>query len=393
MQPHELTVLHVAGVDMHCRLPSIMRLRERGINVCAAGSGESAPFDAAGVPFYRYPLARGASPLADRETRRHFREIIDSVKPHVVHSFSTKPCVLIPPVARAAGVPAVLRTLCGLGYLYSTDSLKARLLRVPYLMLQRKASRASNTTIFQNEDDRALFRARGVVRDDNSTLIPGSGVDVENLRDQLPKEDRRARLRDELKLGDGPAVIMISRLVKQKGVTHFLQTAREIRRERPDVRFLLVGPVAGEGGQAVSLDTIHDHADDVTYLGYRRDIPALLSVCDIFALPTMYREGVPRVLMEAAALGLALVTTNMPGCRDVVIDRETGFRIEPGDQPALTRAISEFVESPELRADLGSRAFARIESRFAVSRIIDAYIDAYSQALGEPIEDIRRRAA
>ncbi len=395
MLTDQLTVLHVAGVDMHLRLPSILRLRDAGINMCAAGSGSSKKFDELDIPFYRYPLSRGASPIADQKSRKHLAEIISRLKPHVVHSFSTKPCVLAPPVAKSVGVPAVLRTVCGLGYLYSSESLKAKLMRIPYLMLHRRASKASDFTIFQNEDDHALFRSKRVVNDQNSMLIPGSGVDLAQLRGQLPDFEERARLRKELRLGDGPIVMMAARLVRQKGVVEFLQTAREVRAEHPESRFLLVGPVAGEGGQAVSLQTIQEYSDCVDYLGYRSDMASLMGVSDIFVLPTRYREGVPRVLMEAAAMGLACVTTNMPGCRDVVHDGETGVLIEPGDQPALTVAVRRLVESPELRADVSANAVSRIQSRFEMSHIINAYVDAYGRALGEPIETTApvRRAA
>jgi glycosyltransferase involved in cell wall biosynthesis len=393
MQPSELSVLHVAGIDMHLRLPSILRLRERGVHVSAAGSGDSKQFDELGIPFYHYPLSRGASPLADRHTRERLAEIMSEVRPDVVHSFSTKPCVLVPPVARAAGVPAVLRTVCGLGYLYSTETLKARMMRVPFHMLHKKASKAASFTIFQNDDDRQLFRSKGIVTDDKTTLIPGSGVDIEALTAQIPNHEERDQLRYNLKLQGGPVVIMVSRLVKQKGVDHYLESAREIKKDYPDATFLLVGPVAGEGGQAVSLNTIESYSGDVSYLGYRTDIPTLLSMADVFVLPSRYREGVPRVLMEAAALGLALVSTNMPGCKDVVIDQETGFLIEPGDQPALTEAITKLVDSPELCADMGTRALARIQERFEVSRVVDAYMELYGKALGQPIEEIRRRAA
>ena len=225
-------------------------------------------------------------------------------------------------------------------------------------------------------------------------LIPGSGVDVGALRNSLPSEERLEKLRQELRLDGQPVVIMISRLVRQKGVVDYLEAAREIRSRNPDVRFLLVGPVAGEGGQAVSLGTLHEYERDVQYLGYREDIPALLSVSDVFVLPTRYREGVPRVLMEAAGLGLGLVSTNMPGCRDVVLDRKTGLLIEPGDQAALTTSIRELVETPKLREALGAAAFARIQDRFEMSRIIDAYIDLYGQALGTSIAaEPARRAA
>ena len=395
MLSNQLTVLHIAGVDMYLRLPSIVRLRDLGINMVAAGSCEADKFELAGIPFHHYPLARGANPIADRESRKRLTEIIRDVNPNVVHSFSTKPCVLVPPVARAVGVPAVLRTVCGLGSIYSSETLKIRLMRIPYLMLHRRASRAANFTVFQNADDHALFKSKSVVTEANSVLIPGSGIDIAALKAKLPDFTERERLRKELRLGKGPVMLMASRLVRQKGVVEFLQSAREIKQQHPETTFLLIGPVAGEGGDAVSLKTIQEYADCVNYLGYRSDMPALMSLSDVFVLPTRYREGVPRVLMEAAALGLACVTTNMPGCRDVIHDGQTGLMIEPGDQPALTSALQRLVASPELRSELGQSATARIQSRFEMEHIINAYIDAYGTALGttiEPAKPVRRAA-
>ena len=392
MRPGDLSVLHVAGPDMALRLPSILRLKERGVEVHAAGSGSSQPFDELGVPFYPYELNGSASPLADRKTSAAITEIIREVQPDVVHSFSTKPCVLVPPAAKALDVPVNLRTVCGLGYLYSSNSLKAKLMRIPFLAYHRRASRAANLTIFQNEDDWTLFRKKGVVHDDNSMLIPGSGVDIDALANQMPKEVQREKLREEIGAGDGPIIMMVARLVRAKGVDLFLESARTIRKQHPEATFVLVGPLAGNG-RGISLKTIESYSEDVRYLGYRSDIPALLSMADIFALPSQYREGVPRVLMEAAALGLGLVTTNMPGCRDVVINEETGLRIEPGDQQALDNAITRLIESPDLRMELGSRALARIRERFEVSRVVDSYLDVYSRLLGHPITTPQRRAA
>ncbi|MFK7820851.1 MAG: glycosyltransferase family 4 protein [Planctomycetaceae bacterium] len=392
MRPGDLSVLHIAGPDMALRLPSILQLKQRGVQVHAAGSGSSQPFDDVGVPFYPYELNGSASPLADRKTNVALAEIIREVKPHVVHSFSTKPCVLVPPVARMLDVPVNLRTVCGLGHLYSSNSLKAKLMRIPFLAYHRRASRTADMTIFQNEDDWNLFREKSVVRNDNSMLIPGSGVDITGLAEQIPNQSQRAQLREEMRASDGPIVMMVARLVRAKGVDLFLESARTIRKEHPEATFVLVGPLA-KNGRGIPLSTIESYSDDVTYLGYRKDIPALLSMADIFALPSQYREGVPRVLMEAAALGLGLVTTNMPGCKDVVINEETGLRIEPGDQQALNVATTRLIESPSLRAELGSRALARIRDRFEVSHVVDSYINTYSNILGQPITTPTRKAA
>src|SRR5207249_2148981 len=236
-------------------------------------------------------------------------------------------CSVPAPVAeRTAG--ARLRR----GYLFSSRSPLALSLRPVFRFLQRRAAAATGVTIFQNPDDRAYFRRHRLVRPGRDALVLGSGIDFTPLQ-----VDGAAvgRLRRELSLEGRLVVTMISRLVAQKGVRDFIHAAALVRQQRPDSVFLLIGPASSEGRGAVSSREVERSARDVRYLGPRSDVSDLLALSDLFVLPTYLREGIPRVLLEAAALGLPLVTTDTPGCKEIVRDGWNGLLVPPQDPRRL----------------------------------------------------------
>jgi len=208
-----------------------------------------------------------------------------------------------------------------------------------------------------------------------AAFVAGSGIDVELVRSQRPSLDALAALRSELGIERGPVVTMVSRLVRTKGVIEFCGAARAVRRQRPDCTFLLVGPLGSEGWQAVPRSEVEGNPD-VCWLGPRPDVPALLAISDIFVLPTFYREGIPRALLEAGAMGLPLIATDMPGCRDVVRDGWNGLLVPPRNVPALTRAVQSLLGSePEALEQMGEKSRAHIDRHFTLALVTDAYAD------------------
>jgi glycosyltransferase involved in cell wall biosynthesis len=303
-------------------------------------------------------------------------------RPDIVHAFDKKPGILVPLASRATGVARTACTVTGLGYLFSGRPL-ASALRPGFELLQRVAARGTDVMIFQNSEDQSYFRAHGLVRPGRDVLVRSSGVSLDQLR---VGGEATARLRAELGLAGSTVVSMVSRIVALKGVREFLRAAEMVRRRRPDVTFLLVGPVAGEGRHAVPLEELRRAEGAVRFLGPRRDVATLLSVTDIFALPTYYPEGVPRVLLEAAAAGLPLITTDMPGCRDVVRHEWNGLLIAPRSASALAEAVLRLAQAPALRATMGSRSLSRVQALFSLDRVADGYAQAYDRLLtpGEP---------
>ena len=176
---------------------------------------------------------------------------------------------------------------------------------------------------------------------------------------------------------------MVSRLVRTKGVIEFCGAARAVRRQRPDCTFLLVGPLGSEGWQAVPRSEVEGNPD-VCWLGPRPDVPALLAISDIFVLPTFYREGIPRALLEAGAMGLPLIATDMPGCRDVVRDGWNGLLVPPRNVPALTRAVQSLLGSePEALEQMGEKSRAHVDRHFTLALVTDAYADIYRRLLAQ----------
>lgn len=371
----------VGSDDIRLRIPYLLELRRRGLDVTMVGSEPPEPFIADEIPYHQYSLSRALDPLADWRTFRELLALFRKHRPSVVHAFDTKPAIIASFAARRAGVSVRVRTLTGMGYVFSSRSPRALLLRPVDHLMQAAAARAASITVFQNRDDQAYFLRHRLARPDASLLVPGSGIDVEPLRSLRPSADALAALRRELGIESGGVVTMVSRLVRTKGVPEFCAAARAVRRERPDCTFLLVGPLGSEGWQAVPRSEVEGNPD-VRWLGPRPDVPALLAISDVFALPTFYREGIPRALLEAAAMGLPLISTDMPGCRDVVQDGWNGILVPPRNVQALTRALLSLLEAePEALRQMGENSRAHVDRHFTLELVTDAYAEIYRRLL------------
>ena len=376
----------IGSDDVRFRIPLLHALRERGFDAGAVGSEKETPFAEAGIPYRRFSLNRWVSPWSDVRSRRQLYDLFRAHRPDIVHAFDTKPAILAPLAARDAGVPGTVATITGLGYLFSSRSPLALSLRPVFRFLQRRAAAATGVTIFQNADDRAYFRRHRLVRPGRDALVLGSGIDFTPLQ-----VDGAAvgRLRRELGLEGRLVVTMVSRLVVQKGVRDFLHAAALVRQQLPDSVFLLIGPVSSEGRWAVSSREVERSARDVRYLGPRNDVAALLALSDLFVLPTYYREGIPRVLLEAGALGLPLIATDTPGCTEVVRDGWNGLLVPPRDPRGLATAVLRLLASPDERKVMGSRSRAHVTANFSLGYVARAYAEIYEQILREtsaPVE-------
>ena len=375
-------VWHIGGDDIHKRIPLLHALKERGFDVAAVGSEDGSDFQSEDIPYFRYNLNRKLAPWSDLRSCSELSALFRRQKPDIVHGFDTKPAIVAPILAQRAGIPGRVRTINGLGFVMASKSPVARLLRPVYRHLQRRAS-ASSFTIFQNSDDRDYFFRHDLVREGCEKIVLSSGVDVERLRSERPSAEQLAIMRQSLGLEGKLVVTMISRIDENKGIREFARAADLVRRHLDNAAFLLVGPYASEGKQAAKfVEQIRRQPETVRYLGPRNDIPAILSLSDVCALPS-YREGLPRVLVEAGALQVPSVTTDVPGCRDVVRDYRNGRLVPPRDSRALAKAIIELLGDQAKRADMGRRSYCYVKETFDLSYVADAYAEIYHRALGE----------
>jgi glycosyltransferase involved in cell wall biosynthesis len=374
----------VGGADVAARLPLMERLRGE-FELVAVGCGDepAAAFAAQGFAYRAYaPLHARVSPLDDARGFLELARIFRAARPRVVHAFDTKAGVWGCLAARAAGVPVALGTVNGLGFLFRDDTWKRRLLATTYRVLQRLACRASNATVFQNPDDAEVFVARRLVRPERVVLVPGSGVRTDELDPKRFDPTVRERLRTELGLAPGDVMVtMVTRVIRSKGVLELLAAARALRASHPRARFVLVGAHEPESMDRLEPEELRALEAELIWLGRRGDVPALLAASDAMAFPSGYGEGIPRVLLEAAAMALPIVTTDAPGCREVVEPGRSGFLVPIGDADGLARALGRLAEDAELRRRLGAAARERAVARFDLAVVAERTRELYRELL------------
>jgi glycosyltransferase involved in cell wall biosynthesis len=376
-------VIVVGGSDVDARL-ELMHCLKNTFNISALGSqpGLRDKFLTQGFDYTHFHLNRQANPLSDLVTIRQLVSIFQRSKPHIVHTFDTKPGVWGTLAARLAAVPVIVGTVTGLGSLYANENLTTRIIRSAYQTLQKLACHFSDLTIFQNRDDARQFITAGVVLAQKATVILGSGITTESFAPDRISDLERMGLKAELGIqSDEITVTMISRVIRSKGVLEFMAAAQQVCPHYPNVRFLLIGPEDKDGIDRLNPAELDQLSRAVIWPGLRRDIPALLAISDIFVFPSAYREGIPRVLLEAASMELPIVTTDSPGCNEVVENGVNGLLVGPYDVKALCEEIIRLIKRPDLRQRFGAVSRQRAVARFDLSVIADQTRELYQQLL------------
>ncbi|RWH73528.1 glycosyltransferase family 4 protein [Mesorhizobium sp.] len=382
MKPH---LVCVGGEDHALRIPFLMEMRERGFRVTAVSSGEEAPFQRHGIAHRSYRFDRFATGASNAGIVGKLRRLILELRPDIVQSFDTKPNLLTPLAVR--GRAPVIRTINGLGWTFSSLQPRALALRPVFCCLQLLASFWTAATVFQNRDDQTFFERYGLIGHGESLLIGGSGIDVGAFAAARRLGPSAARLRQEFGLHSAEVVMFVGRLTRQKGIPTLLAAIPKVVAKRPDARFVFVGPWQSEGPFAVDPSEFERFRSHVVLLGERQDVPALLGMADIFAFPTEYREGIPRVLLEAGLAGLPIVASRMPGCSDFIEDGWNGCLVAARDPDALAERIIELLSDRPLAAVLGNRSAAVVRERFALPLIVDQYCDLYDKTTNARSQD------
>lgn len=381
VREHRSNILIVGGPDVDSRIPLMQHLDDFQITAVGSGDDLKKRFAQAGFQYFHYSLYRGVNPLIDLFTLWRLVRLFRLLRPHIVHTFDTKPCVWGRLAARLAGVPNIIGTLPGLGSLYSRNDLRTRLIRKIYEPLQKLACHFSDLTIFQNPEDVELFINKGITSKHKTSVIAGSGVDTLHFNPQRFIADQQ-HTRISLGLSDSCLVItMVSRLIKSKGLLEFAQAAQSIQEKHSNIVFLLIGSEDNENMDALSSDEYDLIRKSVICLGMRHDIPELLTISGIFVLPTYYREGIPRVLLEAAAMGLPIIATQVPGCTEVVKDNLNGFLVPVHDNFALEKAMEKLISNPSLRKRFGQESRRLAVSQFDISIVTEQTASIYKKLL------------
>lgn len=365
-----LFVVNNPAFFMSHRLPVAQAAQRAGYDVHVATMDGSAVADivALGMTHHVIPMTRsGKHPLQELGTLLALLRLFRRLRPRVVHLVTIKPVLYGGIAARLARVPGMVAAISGLGFVFLSNSLKMRLVRSVVARLYRLALGHPNSrVIFQNASDRDLLKSLGAVRDEQVVLIRGAGVDLD-LCQALPEPA-------------APPVVatMVARLLRDKGVWEFVEAARLLRARGVPVTMRLVGGVdAGNPTSATPAEVeAWQREGCVEALGERSDVPQLYAASHIAVLPS-YREGLPKSLIEAAACGRAVVTTDVPGCRDAIDPDKTGLLVPVRDPQALADAIARLAGDATLRQAMGTAGRALAEREFNIERVARIHVELY----------------
>nr|WP_295379765.1 glycosyltransferase family 4 protein [Pseudoxanthomonas sp.] len=360
------------------RLSTALQLRSMGMDVVMVSPpGDFGDrFQTHGIRWRPLPMQRSSlNPWREAGTLARLVQLLREEQPDLLHSFTLKCAVYGALAARVARVPAVVNAVTGLGYVFSSDRAKARMLRPLVSLLMRGALGGERSrVILQNPDDAQAFADARLAPPHNIRLIRGSGVDLTRFLLREPDGATRRPLR----------VLLAARLLREKGIHEYAAAAAQLKAQGRDIRFLLAGmPDTGNPHSVADGEVRAWHAQGtLEWLGHVDDMPALLRTVDVMALPSYYREGVPKSLIEAGACGIALVTTNLPGCREVVSrDGEDGLHVEPRSAASLAQVIARLDDDRDLLRRLGERARARALSDFDERVVIRKTCEVYGELL------------
>ncbi len=365
-----LFVVNNPAFFMSHRLPVAQAAQRAGYDVHVATMDGPAVADivALGMTHHVIPMTRsGKHPLQELGTLLALLRLFRRLRPRVVHLVTIKPVLYGGIAARLARVPGMVAAISGLGFVFLSNSLKMRLVRSVVARLYRLALGHPNSrVIFQNASDRDLLKSLGAVRDEQVVLIRGAGVDLD-LCQALPEPA-------------APPVVatMVARLLRDKGVWEFVEAARLLRPRGVPVTMRLVGGVdAGNPTSATPAEVeAWQREGCVEALGERSDVPQLYAASHIAVLPS-YREGLPKSLIEAAACGRAVVTTDVPGCRDAIDPDKTGLLVPVRDPQALADAIARLAGDATLRQAMGTAGRALAEREFNIERVARIHVELY----------------
>ncbi|VAX07265.1 Lipid carrier : UDP-N-acetylgalactosaminyltransferase / Alpha-1,3-N-acetylgalactosamine transferase PglA; Putative glycosyltransferase [hydrothermal vent metagenome] len=364
-----LFVVNVPWFFISHRLPIALAAKSAGYDVHVATSAgpEVAQIRSKGLTVHEIPFTRSSSEiLHELRTLYGLYMLYKKIQPDIVHHVTIKPVLYGSFIAGIVKVPNVVNAISGLGFVFIAEGLRAKLRRLLVKTAYRYVLRKKNVkVIFQNPDDQSMFINMGILNKEQAVLIKGSGVDT-NLYFVQPELD------------GPPVVVLIARMLWDKGIKEFVEAARHLKKRGIEARFLLVGDIDKGNPKSISYQEIDLGCKEnvVEWSGYSADIPKIMASSHIVCLPS-YREGLPKVLIEAAACGRAVVTTDVPGCRDAIEPDVSGLLVRVHDIKSLADALERLITDDSLRRKMGRAGRVLAEREFTIQKVVDAHMAIY----------------
>ena len=342
------------------RIDMMKSFLEAGCEVLAVGDGAESEwaerFAQLGIRYREIPVSRnGTNPLSDMKTLAALNRLLREEKPDKIFAYQAKTVIYGGIAASLNGIREFYPLIAGVGSVFLGNSPRQKLIRGILVAEYRLGLRRAPKVFFQNRDDLQVFTDHGILPAHKAVMLHGSGVNVEKLTPApLPEE---------------PCFLCISRLIRDKGVVEYLEAARKLRRRRPQVRCVLVGPF-DTNPSAITPGELQRYIDDgsVEYAGEQRDVEPFLRACTAYVLPS-YREGTPKTVLEAMACGRPAITTDAPGCRETVTDGVNGWLVPVKDVDAIVAAMEKILDEPQKTAEMARSARAICEERYDVRKV------------------------
>ena len=314
----------------------------------------------------------GMNPIKEWSLVRQFLSIYGQYRPSCVLNFSIKPCLYGGYAAKKLDIPKAGYMVTGLGYIFTNPDLKASLLRRLVIKKYRDNLRSNDEIFFQNKDDEQLFSELNITKNGSSHVLPGTGIDLDEFKPS-------GQLEGEI---DKVKFLFIGRMLKDKGIYELVKACYALRKQGIRFQCDLLGPL-DKNPSAIKREELQDWQKKglIRYLGEVDDVRARIAKSHVFVLPS-YREGLPRAGLEAMAMGLPVIATNTPGCREIVEDNKNGFLIEPKHSTPLAKTMKKFIDNKSQIQIMGARSREICEERFSV----EIMTEIVSSAMMKPVE-------
>lgn len=353
------------------RLDMMRLFIEYGHQVFALGPEPSIEWEAKfkdnGIDYRQIFVERnGTNPFSDLRTYRDLYRFLEHEKPDKVFCYQAKTILYGSLAARFNEISDVYPLIAGLGSIFIGTGLKHRIYKTIIKAGYRMACSSSKKVFFQNEDDKAEFVKNGLVDIQKTVIINGSGVNLDKFR--------------AVEMPPKPAFLLIGRLIKDKGIMEYLEACKVVRDKYPSVRCLLVGPY-DSNPSALKPEDLQPYIDSgiIEYCGEQSDVRPYIAMCSTYVLPS-YREGTPKTVLEAMAMGRAIITSNAPGCKETVIDGENGFLVKVKDASDLAEKMEYLILNPETCRIMGEKSLVIAKEKYDVNFVNQRIMEAMKLA-------------
>lgn len=373
MRKKLLFIVNVDWFFISHRLPIAIAALNDGyeVHLACGVTNRQRELEALGIIVHPLSMSRsGTSLLKELKVIKEMSAVVKSVSPEIVHLVTIKGAIYGGLVTRFKKIKVRIASISGLGFVFIDESLKARIIRLMVTKLYRIALNSKNTkVIFQNNNDKNIFVKHKIISSEQSLIIRGSGVDLETYK-YLPEPA-------------GEKVIMfVARLLKDKGVVEFCEAAINLKQSGFKAKFVLVGDIDLHNPNSFTQSELTTYVNSgyIAHLGFSTNVAELITTSHIMVLPS-YREGLPKSLIEAAACGRAVITTDVPGCRDAITPNKTGLLIPIKSSEAMVTAIKKLCDNDDLRVKMGKNGRALAESCFDINEVIKIHLNLYKEVI------------